>query len=137
MNGFKGGLMKRRTCLKTMFALGAAVSVRAAGSATAVQLHVDLTVDPAKEAQMLTNFETIFRPEAKKHPGYIDSKMLKLRSTLRGSNPAGMNYRFSLTYASEELRQKWVASPEHKRVWPLIVEALSSKDFIALLFDMA
>ena len=85
---------------------------------------------------MVHNFETIFRPEAAKHPGYIDVKMLKLRKALLGSGPAGVNYRFSLTYQSEELRQKWVASAEHQRVWPTIENTLSSKNYTVLLFDV-
>ena len=129
--------MKRRTYLKSMLAVVASASVATARSPEIpVQLHVDLVVDPARENEMLHNFETIFRPEAVKHPGYIDAKMLKLRKALHGSAPASVNYRFTLTYESEDLRQKWVASPEHKRVWPAIVNTLSSKDFTALLFDV-
>jgi hypothetical protein len=129
--------MKRRTCLQTMFAVGAsAAGVPAAGPARRIELHVDLAVDPAKEKEMVHNFETIFRPEAAKHPGYIDVKMLKLRTALQGSAPAGVNYRFSLIYRSEELRQKWVASAEHQRVWPTIENTLSSKDYTVLLFDV-
>ncbi len=130
--------MKRRTCLKTMLAAGAgATGALAAGSAHPIQLHVDLAVDPAREKEMLHNFETIFRPEALKHPGYIDMRMLKLRSTLQGSAPAGVNYRFCLTYRSEPLRQKWMASPEHKKVWPTIENTLLSKNYTVLLFDVS
>jgi hypothetical protein len=129
--------MKRRTCLQTMFAAGAsAAGTLASVPGRRIQLHVDLAVDPAKEKEMLHNFEIIFRPEAAKHPGYIDVKMLKLRTALQGSAPAGVNYRFSLTYRSEELRQKWVASAEHKRVWPTIENTLSSKNYTVLLFDV-
>jgi heme-degrading monooxygenase HmoA len=129
--------MKRRTYLKTMLAAGAsAAGTLAAGPGNPIQLHVDLAVDPAKEKEMLHNFETIFRPEAAKHPGYIDVKMLKLRTALKGNGPAGVNYRFSLTYRSEELRQKWVASPEHQKVWPTLENTLSSKNYTVLLFDV-
>ena len=106
--------MKRRTCLKTLLTAGAGLaSVRGAAPAGPIQLHVDLSVDPAKEKEMLHNFATIFRPAAAKFAGYIDVKMLKLRSALVGSAPPGVNYRFELTYQSEELRQKWVSSPTH------------------------
>jgi hypothetical protein len=128
--------MKRRICLKTMLAAGASVAgALAAVPGHPIQLHVDLAVDPANEREMLHNFETIFRPEAAKHPGYIDVKMLKLRAALQGTAPAGVNYRFSLTYQSEELRKKWVASAEHQRVWPAIENTLSSKNYTVLLFD--
>jgi hypothetical protein len=134
--------MKRRTYLKTMLAAGAVTAgtvtaAQAAGAAHPILLHVDLTVDPAKEKEMLKNFETIFRPAAAKQPGYIDVKMLKLRSTLMGKAPAGVNYRFALTYQSEELRQKWVASDVHKKVWPTIENTLSTKDYTVMLFDVS
>jgi hypothetical protein len=95
-----------------------------------------MAVDPAKEKEMLHNFETIFRPAAAKQPGYIDVKMLKLRFTLMGKAPAGVNYRFALTYQSEELRQKWIASAVHQKVWPTIENTLSTKDYIVMLFDV-
>ena len=129
--------MKRRSCLKTIVAAGASTAGSlAAGPGHPIELHVDLAVDTAKEREMLRNFDTIFRPEAAKHPGYIDVKMLKLRTALQGSAPAGVNYRFSLTYRSEELRQKWVASAEHQKVWPTIENTLSSKNYTVLLFDV-
>ena len=130
--------MKRRTYLQAMLAASAgSVAVRAADSARPILLHVDLSVDPAKEKEMLHNFETIFRPAAVKHPGYIDVKMLKLRSTLMGKAPAGVNYRFALTFQSEELRQKWIASEVHQKVWPTIENTLSTKNYTVLLFDVA
>ena len=129
--------MKRRACLKTVIAAGAvAASGLAADADRPIQLHVDLAVDPAKEKEMLHNFETIFRPEAAKHAGYIDVKLLKLEKALQGSAPAGANYRFVLTYRNEELRQQWVASDGHKRVWPAIESTLSSKSYTVLLFDV-
>jgi len=126
--------MKRRTYLKTLLAAGAA---QAADTTHPIQLHVDLTVDPAKEKEMLKNFETIFRPAASKQPGYIDVKMLKLRTTLMGKAPAGVNYRFALTFQSEELRQNWVASDVHQRVWPTIENTLSTKSYTVILFDVS
>jgi antibiotic biosynthesis monooxygenase (ABM) superfamily enzyme len=100
-----------------------------------IVLHVDLAVDSAREQEMLRNFRTVFKPAAIKFPGYIDVKILKLRQALAGSAPAGVNYRFQLTYESEELRQKWIASDVHKKVWPTIENTLRSKDYTVLLFD--
>jgi hypothetical protein len=100
-------------------------------------LHVDLAVDPKQEKDMLQNFHTVFRPAAAKFTGFIDVKMIKLRSAVMGSAPAGLNYRFVLTYQSEELRQKWVASDTHQKVWPTIEKTLLSKNYTVLLFDVA
>lgn len=130
--------MKRRSYLKTLLAAGAGAASLPAQTKSAknpIVLYVDMQVDPAKEQEMIRNFNTIFKPEAVKHPGYIDVKILKLRSALMGKAPAGMNYRFQLTYASEELRQKWIASPEHIKVWPTIENTLVSKTYTVLLCD--
>jgi heme-degrading monooxygenase HmoA len=127
--------MKRRLYLKTMLAGGAMAFTKAPGTGNPIELHVDLSVDPAREQEMLRNFKTIFLPAAKEQPGYVDVKMLKLRSALQGSAPSGANYRFVLKYASEQLRQEWVASATHKKVWPTIENTLTSKNYTVLLYD--
>jgi antibiotic biosynthesis monooxygenase (ABM) superfamily enzyme len=100
-----------------------------------VVLYVDMQVDPAKEKEMVNNYHTIFKPAAVKFPGYIDLKIVKLRSALQGSAPAGMNYRFQLTFQNEEMRQNWVASDVHKKAWPTIENTLASKHYTVLLCD--
>ncbi len=102
-----------------------------------VQVHVDLAVDPAKEREMLRYFQTVFRPAAMKFRGYIDVRMLKLRAVPVGTAPTGMNYRFAITYETEELRQKWVASEIHQEVWGGIEKTLSSPNYDVLLFDVS
>jgi hypothetical protein len=52
---------------------------------------VDLSVDPAREQEKLHNFHAVFRPAAIKQPGFVDVKMLKLRSALTGAAPGGAN----------------------------------------------
>ncbi len=129
--------MKRRDYLKA--ALGAGLSGTAALAATAahpILLEVDLSVDPAREKELLDNFHKVFKPAAMKFPGYIDLKLLKLRTAIQGGAPEGLNYRFSLTYRSEEMRQKWVASDVHQKVWPTLENTLKSKDYRVLLFDV-
>src|SRR6202049_2582141 len=110
--------MKRRTSLKTILAgagsLAGTKIVRAATPEHPIHLHVDLAVDPAKEQEMLHNFHAIFRPAASKQLGFIEVKMLKLRSALAGARPNEANYRFQLVFASEPKRQAWVATETHK-----------------------
>jgi hypothetical protein len=129
--------MKRRSYLKSLLAAGAGLSTVHAQDKTQnpIVLYVDMQVDPAKEQEMLKNYHTVFKPAAVKFPGYVDLKIVKLRSALQGSAPAGMNYRFQLTYQSEEMRQKWVASAIHQKVWPTIENTLVSKNYTVLLCD--
>ena len=130
--------MKRRSYLKSILAAGAGLTTANAqpkAGKNPIVLYVDMQVDPAKEQEMLKNYHTVFKPEAVKHPGYIDVKIVKLNKALMGSAPAGMNYRFQLTYESEALRQKWISSPEHQKVWPTIENTLVTKNYTVLLCD--
>ena len=127
--------MNRRNCLQTMLAAAAPAAAQPQAGKP-IQLHVDLAVEPTKEKEMLQIFRNTFRPTAAKQPGFIDVKIIKLRSVLQGQAPAGANYRFLLTFQSEELRQKWVSSKEHLRVWPMMENTLSSKNYTVLLYDV-
>ena len=99
-----------------------------------IQLHCDLAVDPKREQEMLDAFEKIFRPVARKQPGFIDLKMLKLKEAIRGAAP--LKYRFELTMASEELRQKWINTEAHAKAWPTIENTLTDKNFSIIVFDV-
>jgi len=60
---------------------------------------------------------------------------LKLRTVMQGELPQGANYRFVLTYATEEQRKQWVATETHKRVWPTIENTLRTKNYTIVLYD--
>jgi len=60
--------MKRRTYLKSVIAGAGAAFAAGTEAPRPIELHVDLSVDPAKEQEMLNNFRTIFRPAARKQP---------------------------------------------------------------------
>ena len=105
----------------------------------AIVLYCDLAVDPAREQEMLHHFHHDFKPAAEKFDGYIDLKLLKLRKVVQGgpAPAANVNYRFQLTYKSEELRQRWIASEVHKKNWPLIENTVTDKGYLTLLTDNA
>ena len=141
--------MDRRALLKYTALLGVTRSLSSMGTAEAQQasadgnkgivLYCDLAIDPAHEAEALRHFHTEFKPAAARFEGYVDVKLLKLRKVMQGG-PAptpNINYRFQLTYKSEELRQKWIASDTHKRVWPQIENLVTNKDYLVLLTDNA
>ncbi len=130
--------MNRRTLLKSTLAAGVGLTVaRAQGRphAKPIFLYVDMDVDPANEKAMLDHFHNKFVPEARKHQGYIDTRLLKLRSVIQGP-PQPVAYRFVLVYQNEELRQKWIHSPEHMRLWPTMEKMMKNqKDYPVLLYD--
>jgi len=101
-----------------------------------IQLHADLAIDPDREAEAVRYFETVYRPTASRFEGYIDLRLLKLQAALVGSAPAGINYRFSIMFSSEELRQQWVASDAHQEVWGTLETFLPKRDYNFLLFEV-
>jgi antibiotic biosynthesis monooxygenase (ABM) superfamily enzyme len=101
-----------------------------------IRLYVEMDVAPAREREMLDTFHNVFVPEAVKHQGYIRVKMLKRRTIIQGTAPSRHNYRFELEFESEELRQKWIASAGHERVWPPVERTMTTlKDYPVILYD--
>ena len=142
--------MERRGILKAMLAALAATwgSQRAAPAdrlqaaqagvpqTKHIRLYVEMDIAPARERELLDLFHNQFVSEAVKHAGYIRVKMLKRRSILQGTAPATHNYRFELEFESEELRQKWIASPGHARVWPPVEATMTTtKNYPVVLYD--
>jgi antibiotic biosynthesis monooxygenase (ABM) superfamily enzyme len=140
--------MNRRSLLKYASLLGTAPLAAGAerlmgqGAKSAktttkpIVLYCDLAVDPKREQEMLDAYHNHFRPVAVKFPGYIDLKIVKIRSVISGyAPPKGVNYRFQLTYESEEARQKWIHSAVHIKNWPLIENTVLDKNYQTLLTD--
>ena len=101
-----------------------------------IRLYVEMDVAPAREQEMLRIFHEQFVPEAVKHEGFIRVKMLKRRTILQGTAPANHNYRFELEFENEALRQKWIATAAHQRVWPPVEKMITSiKDYPVVLYD--
>ena len=84
---------------------------------------------------MLQVFSTTFKPAATRQPGFIDVQMLRLGSALMGKAPADANYRFVLTFESEDLRRKWVATDIHQQVWPALEKFFKHKNYTVLLYE--
>ena len=101
-----------------------------------IRLYVEMDVASGREKEMLDTFHNSFVPEAVKHQGYIRVKMLKRRTIIQGTAPANHNFRFELEFESEELRQKWIASAEHQRVWPPVEKTMTTqKNYPVVLYD--
>ena len=134
--------MNRRGILRSMFAATATTlglgrfATPARAQTKHIRLYVEMDVPTTREHEMLDVFHNTFVPEAVKHEGYIRVKMLKRRAFIQGTAPEAHNYRFELEFESEELRQKWIASAAHQRVWPLVERTMKTqKDYPVVLYD--
>ena len=134
--------MNRRGILKTALAATATTlgfgrfATTAQAQTKHIRLYVEMDIAPGKEKEMLDLFHNTFVPEATKHDGYIRVKMLKRRTIIQGTAPSNHNYRFELEFESEELRQKWIASAAHQRVWPPVEKTMTTqKNYPVVLYD--
>lgn len=134
--------MHRRGILRSAF-LSAAAALGLGRFATPaeartkhIRLYVEMDIAPAREREMLETFSNVFVPEAVTHEGYIRVRMLKRRTVIQGTVPANHNYRFELEFESEELRQTWIASAGHARVWPTVERTMTTqKNYPVVLYD--
>jgi antibiotic biosynthesis monooxygenase (ABM) superfamily enzyme len=116
--------MNRRNCLTLVAVAAAAPSLKA--SMQPIQLHVDLDVIPARERELISNFQKTFEPAISKQPGFVGAKLLKLRAAIAGQMSTNMNYRLVLSFQTEAQRQAWVASADHRQAWPSIEKTLQA-----------
>ena len=126
--------MNRREWLRALAPLWFGYHLKAE-SRKPIQLHVDLIVASGREGELETVYRQHFEPTIRRQPGFVQVKLLKLRSEIAGKAPPGSRYRLIISFQTEELRQKWVASQDHQRVWPLMEKNLTGEKYRALLYD--
>ncbi len=78
-----------------------------------IELHIYLEPFAGQESQLESVFREAFVPAISVQEGFRRVALLKVRDALR-------QYRIELAFESEELRLKWVASPEHQKAFPQI-----------------
>jgi len=76
-----------------------------------VVLHVDFHVREGASPAIEKTFREVFRPAISAQEGFVDVALLKSRSQ-------GDHYCLVIKFTSEPLREKWVATEVHQRVWP-------------------
>jgi len=134
--------MNRRKTLQVMMTAAGSLAAVATSEGVAeamatepIQLHVELELAPGKDAELVKNFNTVFKPVISKQPGFVDVKLLKMRSVPVGDKPKSA-WRLLISFRTEEQRITWVATDDHQRVWPSIEKLLTGKKFSAVLYDI-
>jgi antibiotic biosynthesis monooxygenase (ABM) superfamily enzyme len=125
--------MNRRNCMKLVAIAATAPSLKAA--AQPIQLHVDLDVSPSREKELVSNFRKTFLPTIRRQPGFVEVKLLKLRSAIAGEMPQNMNYRLIISFETEAQRKAWTETADHQRAWPAIEKTLRANRG-TLLYDV-
>ena len=129
-------LMNRRKYLLTLLGMGLLAKKPLGAARKAIQLHVDLEVDPSREKEMVENYHNIFQPTIRQQAGFVDVKLLKLREVLFGARHSKAKYRLLISFETEDQRKRWVATDEHQRVWPSIEDTLTGSKYTGTLYDV-
>jgi len=93
-------------------------------------------LDPEEFREVIQAYQQTCGAVVSQFEGYIDLQLLKLQQAVTGSAPPGVNYRFSISFSTEALRQRWVASAEHQQVWGALDAFLTTHDVAFLLFEI-
>lgn len=132
--------MKRRSALKKLLAVPAAVTVAAPlaaqGGKPPIQLHTEMHVKIEEEKQLIDDFHKLYLPRIRKAPGFIDAKLLKFKQANIGKAHAHHNYRLVQIFESEELREAWTKMEDHKIAWHKALESHFKVPFDAFVFEV-
>ncbi|MBN2864334.1 MAG: hypothetical protein JXN62_14290, partial [Bacteroidales bacterium] len=88
-----------------------------------IKLQMFFKVSEGKSTAFERMYADVYVPALRKQQGYIGSSLQRLFSqriaTEISAAPSDFKYQMELIFESEELRRKWVASPEHQNTaWP-------------------
>lgn len=77
-----------------------------------VELHIYLTAKPGGEAGLERVYKEVFYPAVSRQQGFRSSQLMR--------KPQTAEYTVRLSFNTEELRAKWVASDDHQKAWPAL-----------------
>jgi heme-degrading monooxygenase HmoA len=76
-------------------------------------LHIELKVKSGSQSVLERTFADRFYPAISAQEGFAAAQLLR-------SNDTDSRYRLCLSFGSQALQQKWVATDLHQKVWPLV-----------------
>lgn len=88
----------------------------------AILLQMDFVVPKENGEAFEKMYHSIYVPAMTVQKGYVGSKLIRLFpeniSKEIQAEPTTYNYSIQISFATEEDRRKWVASPQHQIAWP-------------------
>lgn len=79
-----------------------------------ITLHIYLTVKEGQGPALEALYRDTYVPAISRQAGFQATHLLRAYDS-----PA--RYEIDIRFASEELRTRWAASPEHESAWPQVV----------------
>lgn len=97
-------------------------NLKQASKPKAIVLQMDFVVPKENWEAFEKMYHSIYVPAMTVQKGYVGSKLLRLfpeniNKEIQ-AEPTVYNYSIQISFATEEDRRKWVASPQHQIAWP-------------------
>jgi mannose-6-phosphate isomerase-like protein (cupin superfamily) len=97
-------------------------NLKQASKPKAIVLQMDFVVPKENSEAFEKMYHSIYVPAMTVQKGYVGSKLLRLfpeniNKEIQ-AEPTAYNYSIQISFATEEDRRKWVASPQHQIAWP-------------------
>ncbi len=83
-----------------------------------IELHIYLSAKPGQDKELERLYREEFYPAVKRQPGFIATELMR--------KPNSNDYVLRHTFRTEEMRLKWVATPEHQKAWPRLTAVSSN-----------
>ncbi len=88
----------------------------------AIALQMDFVVPKENAEAFEKMYHSIYVPAMTVQKGYLESKLLRMfpenvEKEIQGE-ATEYNYQIQISFATEQDRRNWVASPQHKIAWP-------------------
>ena len=77
-----------------------------------VELHIYLAAKAGGEKELERVYKEVFYPAVSRQQGFRHSQLMR--------KPNTAEYTARLSFNTEELRMKWVASDDHQKAWPAL-----------------
>ncbi|NMD03200.1 MAG: hypothetical protein GYA71_08010 [Bacteroidales bacterium] len=94
-----------------------------------IKLQMFFKVSEGKSEDFERMYSEVYVPAMRKQKGYLGSELLRVFpediSKEISAAPMDYKYQMEIAFETEDLRRRWVDSPEHKAAWPA-AEALAS-----------
>lgn len=86
-----------------------------------VELHIYLTAKAGGEMELERVYKQVFYPAVSRQQGFRSSQLMR--------KPSTAEYTVRLSFNTEELRGKWVASDDHQKAWPALSGAAAKANY--------
>jgi hypothetical protein len=99
-----------------------------------IVLDIQLKVGPTQQPAFIDMYQQEYVPTLRRQTGYLGSLLLRVFppdvTAEIGATAPHLDLSMQLRFDTEENRRRWVASDDHERVWPQVLELSQQAEWV-------